>query len=158
MTTNPQNPPSPAVPTILLRGGAIHGHPGASALLSTGGRITWIGSSDDASAHEDDADLISVGQLAERLAGREQGSDDFVLIDVREPVEFEIARIPGSVLIPLAGIKDGTALGQVPRGVPVVLHCKAGTRSAQALVSLRTAGFTDVVHLDGGMDAWAANG
>ncbi|MDO5751721.1 molybdopterin-synthase adenylyltransferase MoeB [Arthrobacter sp.] len=106
---------------------------------------------------EDDADLISVGRLAERLAGREQGSDDFVLIDVREPVEFEIVRIPGSVLIPLAGIKDGTALGQVPRGVPLVLHCKAGTRSAQALASLRTAGFADVVHLDGGMDAWAAS-
>ncbi|MDJ0315420.1 molybdopterin-synthase adenylyltransferase MoeB [Arthrobacter sp. H35-D1] len=106
--------------------------------------------------NEDDADLISVGQLAERLAEREQGGDDFVLIDVREPVEFEIARIPGSVLIPLAGIKDGTALEQVPQGVPLVLHCKAGTRSAQALVSLRTAGYTDVVHLDGGMDAWAA--
>ena len=41
---------------------------------------------------------------------REEGKDDFVLIDVREPVEFEIARIPGSVLIPLAGIRDGSAL------------------------------------------------
>ena len=107
--------------------------------------------------NEDDADLISVERLAERLAEREQGSDDFALIDVREPVEFEIARIPGSVLIPLAGIKDGTALGQVPHGVPLVLHCKAGARSAQALASLRAAGFTDVVHLDGGMDAWAAS-
>lgn len=58
MSTNLQNPPSPAVPTILLRGGSIHGHPGASALLSTRGRITWIGSSDDASTHEDDADRV----------------------------------------------------------------------------------------------------
>lgn len=101
-------------------------------------------------------DLISTTELANRLRHRAQGSDDFVLIDVREPVEFEICQIPGSVLIPLAGIKDGSALDGVPRGVPLVLHCKAGTRSAQALASLRAAGYADVVHLDGGMDAWLA--
>jgi adenylyltransferase/sulfurtransferase len=105
-----------------------------------------------------DGDLISADQLASRLDRREQGGDSFALIDVREPVEFEIARIPGSVLIPLAGIRDGSALDQVPHGVPLILHCKAGTRSAQALASLKDAGFNDVVHLDGGIDAWAAAG
>ncbi len=60
--------------------------------------------------------LISVDELAARLARREAGEDDFVLVDVREPVEFEIARIPGSVLVPLGGIKDGTSLGRVPAG------------------------------------------
>ncbi|MEO6530698.1 MAG: molybdopterin-synthase adenylyltransferase MoeB [Specibacter sp.] len=104
-----------------------------------------------------DGDLISAAQLANRLAQRAAGSEDFVLIDVRQPVEFEIGRIPGSVLIPLAGIKDGSALEQIPRGVPLVLHCKAGSRSAQALASLREAGYADVVHLDGGMDAWLAS-
>jgi len=103
-----------------------------------------------------DADLISVDQLTTRLGNREKGADDFALIDVREPVEFEMSRIPGSVLIPVGGIKDGTALAQVPQGVPLVLHCKSGARSAQALASLRAAGFTDVVHLDGGIDAWLA--
>lgn len=106
---------------------------------------------------KNDGDLISAAQLAHRLAQRAAGSEDFVLIDVRQPVEFEIGRIPGSVLIPLAGIKDGSALEQVPRGVPLVLHCKAGSRSAQALASLREAGYADVVHLDGGMDAWLAS-
>ncbi len=104
-----------------------------------------------------DGDLISAAQLANRLAQRAAGSENFVLIDVRQPVEFEIGRIPGSVLIPLAGIKDGSALEQIPRGVPLVLHCKAGSRSAQALASLREAGYADVVHLDGGMDAWLAS-
>ncbi|MEO8220796.1 MAG: molybdopterin-synthase adenylyltransferase MoeB [Specibacter sp.] len=104
-----------------------------------------------------DGDLISAAQLANRLAQRAAGSEDFVLIDVRQPVEFEIGRIPGSVLIPLAGIKDGSALEQIPCGVPLVLHCKAGSRSAQALASLREAGYADVVHLDGGMDAWLAS-
>ncbi|MDJ0317533.1 molybdopterin-synthase adenylyltransferase MoeB [Arthrobacter antibioticus] len=100
-------------------------------------------------------ELISADDLTERLSRRDQGEDDFVLIDVREPVEFQIARIPGSVLIPLAGIRDGSALDQVPHGVPLILHCKAGTRSAQALASLQAAGYADVVHLDGGIDAWA---
>lgn len=111
-----------------------------------------------AGTEKHDDELISAEQLAERLARRERGEEDFVLIDVREPVEFEIARIPGSVLIPLAGIRDGSALAQVPRGVPLILHCKAGTRSAQALASLTAEGYDDVVHLAGGIDAWAQSG
>ncbi|WP_125609701.1 molybdopterin-synthase adenylyltransferase MoeB [Specibacter cremeus] len=107
---------------------------------------------------KDDGELISADDLAARLAARERGEASFELIDVREPLEFEIARIPGSTLIPLGGIKDGSALGSIPRGVPLVLHCKAGSRSAQALASLKAAGFTDVVHLDGGIDAWAKRG
>lgn len=105
-------------------------------------------------AGADDGDLITAAQLAERLARREGGTDNFILIDVREPVEFEISRIPGSVLIPLGGIRDGSALENIVRGVPIVLHCKAGTRSAVALASLKAAGFADVVHLEGGIDAW----
>ncbi len=104
---------------------------------------------------KNDDELISAGELAERLTRRKQGEENFVLVDVREPVEFEIARIPGSVLIPLAGIRDRSALGDLPHDVPLILHCKAGTRSAQALASLHAAGFVDVVHLDGGIDTWA---
>ncbi|MET0978663.1 MAG: molybdopterin-synthase adenylyltransferase MoeB [Paeniglutamicibacter terrestris] len=98
--------------------------------------------------------MISVEELRHRLAGRQSGRDDFVLLDVREPVEFDIARIEGSVLVPLAGIKDGSSLAGVPRGVPLVVHCKSGVRSGQALEALAAAGYTDVVHLDGGIDAW----
>ncbi|MDQ0277203.1 adenylyltransferase/sulfurtransferase [Arthrobacter silviterrae] len=105
---------------------------------------------------EDRNELISADRLAARLAKRERGEDSFVLVDVREPVEFAIARIPGSVLVPVGGIKDGTALKDIPRDVPLVLHCKSGGRSAQALASLKAAGYADVVHLDGGIDAWLA--
>ena len=101
---------------------------------------------------------ISVEELRNRLDGRQSGRDDFVLLDVREPVEFEIARIEGSVLVPLDGIKDGSALAGIPRGVPLVLHCKSGVRSGQALEALAAAGYTDVVHLDGGIDAWQRAG
>jgi molybdopterin/thiamine biosynthesis adenylyltransferase/rhodanese-related sulfurtransferase len=107
-------------------------------------------------AEEDRSELISADQLAARLAKRERGEDSFVLVDVREPVEFAIARIPGSVLVPVGGIKDGTALKDIPRDVPLVLHCKSGGRSGQALASLKAAGYADVVHLDGGIDAWLA--
>ncbi|GAA1882002.1 adenylyltransferase/sulfurtransferase MoeZ [Paeniglutamicibacter psychrophenolicus] len=107
----------------------------------------------EAEAATDNA-LVSVDGLAERLGRRDSGEEDFVLLDVREPVEFEIARIEGSVLVPLAGIKDGTALDRIPRNVPLVVHCKSGVRSGQALEALAAAGYTDVVHLDGGIDAW----
>ncbi|MBG0739513.1 molybdopterin-synthase adenylyltransferase MoeB [Paeniglutamicibacter antarcticus] len=108
----------------------------------------------EATAVDSAADTISATVLAARLAARERGADSFELIDVREPGEFGIVRIPGSVLVPLGGIQTGTALSGIPRDVPLVLHCKSGARSAQALASLRAAGYADVVHLDGGILTW----
>lgn len=111
-----------------------------------------LGAENDQAGSDESA--MSVKELQARLRKREAGEADFMLVDVREPVEFEIARIPGSVLVPLAGIKDSTSLGKLPRGVPLVLHCKSGVRSAQALEALAAAGYNDVVHLEGGIDAW----
>lgn len=115
---------------------------------------TFCGLAETAGNADADDALISVEELAARLAKREAGEDDFVLVDVREPVEFEMARIPGSVLIPVGDIKDGTSLGQIPRDVPLILHCKAGVRSGQALEALTAAGHGGVLHLEGGIDAW----
>ena len=58
---------------------------------------------------------------------------DFALIDVREPNEYEIVSIPGAVLIPKDRILSGEALAEIPQDKPVVLHCKTGVRSAEAL-------------------------
>ncbi|MCU1575245.1 MAG: molybdopterin biosynthesis-like protein MoeZ [Micrococcaceae bacterium] len=102
----------------------------------------------------EDVPALSASQLAERLAARSSGRDSFELIDVREPGEYNIVRIPGSRLVPLGGIRSGTALETLPRDVPLVLHCKSGVRSAQALASLQAAGYADVMHLDGGILAW----
>jgi molybdopterin/thiamine biosynthesis adenylyltransferase/rhodanese-related sulfurtransferase len=102
-------------------------------------------------------DTITVRELADRLERRERGEDDFVLVDVREPAEWEIARIPGAVLVPLDRLRDGRAAGElavVGGGKPIVLHCKSGGRSAQALRLARAAGFTDAVHVSGGVLAW----
>jgi adenylyltransferase/sulfurtransferase len=76
------------------------------------------------------------------------------LIDVREPTEWEIARIPGARLIPLAELPN--QLGQLPMDGDIVLHCHKGVRSMKALELLRDhAGFTRVKSLKGGIDAWS---
>jgi sulfur-carrier protein adenylyltransferase/sulfurtransferase len=81
--------------------------------------------------------------------------EDFYLVDVREPNEFEIVSIPGATLIPKDRILRGDALGELPQDRPVVLHCKTGARSAEALAVLKGAGFSDAVHVGGGVIAWA---
>ena len=81
-----------------------------------------------------------------------------VLVDVREPNEYEINRIPGSVLIPKGDFLNGSALEQLPSvdsGTQVVLHCKSGVRSAEALSALHGAGFSNAVHVGGGVTGWA---
>lgn len=78
------------------------------------------------------------------------------LIDVREPVEFEINRIAGAQLIPKGEILSGRALGDLPHDRPIVLYCKTGIRSAEALAALKRSGFDDAAHLQGGIVAWAA--
>jgi adenylyltransferase/sulfurtransferase len=79
---------------------------------------------------------------------------DFALIDVREQNEYEIVSIPGAVLIPKDRILSGEALAEIPQDKPVVLHCKSGARSAEALAALQKAGFADAVHVGGGVLAW----
>jgi molybdopterin/thiamine biosynthesis adenylyltransferase/rhodanese-related sulfurtransferase len=81
--------------------------------------------------------------------------DDFALIDVREPHEYEIVKIAGSTLIPKDEILSGAALASLPQDKPIVLHCKSGARSAEALAALHKAGFKDAVHVGGGVLGWA---
>ncbi|HEY3502980.1 MAG TPA: adenylyltransferase/sulfurtransferase MoeZ [Actinocatenispora sp.] len=93
---------------------------------------------------------------ATELKEWQDAGKDFVLVDVREPAEFEIIRIPGSVLIPKGEILSGEALSQLPQDKQIVLHCKSGVRSAEALAALKAAGFRDAVHVQGGVLAWQA--
>jgi len=94
---------------------------------------------------------ISVTDLAAKIDAK----DDFYLVDVREPSEFEIVRIPGSHLIPKQGFLDGTVLATLPQDKPIILHCKSGVRSAECLAILKSAGFADATHVAGGVIAWA---
>ena len=77
---------------------------------------------------------------------------EVALVDVREPFEFEIARIPNSQLIPLGSIPE--RLTEIPRTKTTVVMCKTGVRSARAIAFLRGEGFENLVNLEGGLDAW----
>lgn len=77
------------------------------------------------------------------------------LIDVREPVEWEINHIDGAQLIPQSSIDSGEGLAKLPHDRMPVLYCKTGVRSAEALAAVKKAGFSDAVHLQGGIVAWA---
>ncbi len=79
---------------------------------------------------------------------------DFFLVDVREPAEYEIVKIPGSVLIPKGDLVTGQALARLPQDRQVVLYCKSGVRSAEALAAVKEAGFADAVHVRGGVLGW----
>jgi adenylyltransferase/sulfurtransferase len=76
------------------------------------------------------------------------------LVDVREPAEWEIVRIPGAVLVPKGEILAGTALADLPQDKQIVLYCKSGVRSAEALAAVKAAGFRDAVHVQGGVSSW----
>lgn len=98
---------------------------------------------------------ISVAALALRLRDRDAGSDDFVLVDVREPGEREVVTIPGAVAVPLAQVRndEGEALAQVADGIPTLVYCKSGGRSAEAVALLRERG-VDAIDVTGGVLAW----
>ncbi len=99
---------------------------------------------------------ISARDLSRMLDARDRGEDDFVLIDVREPAEYDIVSIPGSVLIPKGRFESGEALAGLPADRRVILHCKSGVRSAEVLAIVQGAGFTDAVHVGGGVLAWVS--
>jgi adenylyltransferase/sulfurtransferase len=99
---------------------------------------------------------ISVVQLEHLLKEREEGTRDFVLVDVREPNEAEINHIPGAVLIPKGDFLNGSALERLPSDKQIVLHCKTGVRSAECLAIVKGAGYSDAVHVGGGVAAWVS--
>jgi sulfur-carrier protein adenylyltransferase/sulfurtransferase len=83
-------------------------------------------------------------------------NDDIFLVDVREPNEYEIVSIPGAVLIPKDQFLNGSALERMPQDRRIVLHCKSGVRSAECLAVVKNAGFSDAVHLGGGVLSWVS--
>jgi molybdopterin/thiamine biosynthesis adenylyltransferase/rhodanese-related sulfurtransferase len=116
----------------------------------------FCGAVSDEAAEAAAGSTISVSTLEQMLKEREAGERDFVLVDVREPNEYEINKIPGSVLIPKGEFLNGNALGQLPADKQVVMHCKSGVRSAETLAIVKGAGYADAVHVGGGVVAWVS--
>jgi len=108
-----------------------------------------IPQADAETAREMDVPTISATELRAKLDRKEK----FVLVDVREPFEYDICNIPGSKLIPLGELP--ARLSELDSADDIVLHCKVGARSAKALRVLQEAGFRKLSNLRGGIDAWA---
>jgi adenylyltransferase/sulfurtransferase len=111
----------------------------------------FCGTLSEAAQEASSGSTITVQELKEKIDGKE----DFYLIDVREPSEYEIVKIPQSHLIPKQGFIDGSVLASLPQDKPIILHCKSGVRSAECLAILKSAGFADASHVSGGVVAWA---
>ncbi|MGH3414732.1 MAG: adenylyltransferase/sulfurtransferase MoeZ [Marmoricola sp.] len=91
---------------------------------------------------------------AKDLAAMLDAGDNIFLVDVREPNEYEIVSIPRATHIPKGEFLSGAALEKLPQDKRIVLHCKSGARSAEALAIVKNAGFSDAVHVGGGVLAW----
>lgn len=84
---------------------------------------------------------------------RMDNGDDFVLIDVREPHEYEIAKIEGAVLIPLSDFEEG--IKAIDKSADIIMHCKMGGRSAQAQDWMLEHGYEKVLNMTGGITSWS---
>ena len=90
---------------------------------------------------------ISVQELKDMM----DHNVEFQLIDVREPFEYEVSNLNG-VNIPLSGVVIESE--KISKDIPVILQCRSGKRSAQAVMLLEQEGFTNLANLQGGILAW----
>ncbi|MEP6851470.1 MAG: adenylyltransferase/sulfurtransferase MoeZ [bacterium] len=104
----------------------------------------------------EEAQKAAVGStiLATELKDLLDAEKPIYLVDVREPAEWEIVRIPGATLIPKDEILRGDALAGLPQDRQIVMYCKTGVRSAETLAAVKNAGFADALHVQGGVTAW----
>ncbi len=110
-----------------------------------------------AAAAAKESTMISEMTVQDLKQLMDSGKDDFVLLDVRNPNEYEIAKIDGSVLIPLSELEDGSGIAKVKElvnGHRLIAHCKLGGRSAKALNILKEAGL-EGTNVTGGIAAWS---
>ncbi len=102
-------------------------------------------------AEEEEASVPHIG--ATDLKAKFDRGEKFVLLDVREPFEYDICRIPGSRLIPLGQLPS--RMSELDSADEIILQCKTGARSARALKLLQEAGFGKLANLEGGIHAWS---
>lgn len=106
-------------------------------------------------AQQSELTEMSVVELKQLL---DSSKDNYLLVDVRNPNEYEIAQIPGSVLVPLPDIEDGNGIAQIQEklnGHRLIVHCKMGGRSAKALSILKAKAGIDGTNVTGGILAWS---
>ena len=95
-----------------------------------------------------DVDVTEVSQMLQR-------GDDFLLLDVREPDEYAVAKIEGATLLPMSELRDRAGELESHRERRIVVHCHHGGRSAKVAEALRAGGFAHVQNMAGGIDQWS---
>jgi adenylyltransferase/sulfurtransferase len=110
-----------------------------------------VGRGQEAPLHSETSGEITAQELKVLIDKKQK----FTLVDVREPFEYEIAKIPGSKLIPLGKVKD--RVKELDPAEDIVVHCKTGGRSAKAIGILKTLGFKKLRNLKGGITSWSEN-
>ncbi|MEO1528780.1 MAG: rhodanese-like domain-containing protein [Planctomycetota bacterium] len=83
------------------------------------------------------------------------GDDTFLLLDVRQPEEYETAKIAGSVLIPMGELGERIEELEPHRDDRIIVHCHHGGRSMQVTQALRSMGFPKVQNMGGGIEQWS---
>ncbi len=124
---------------------------GSSSPASTAEQATPPAAVQEAPAEAElpvDLDVHTVAQIRER--------PDVVIIDVREPYEYQETRIPGVILMPMNTVPQ--RLDEIPRDKTVVVMCRSGNRSSRVVQFLRQQGFTNVHNMAGGILAWSRAG
>jgi adenylyltransferase/sulfurtransferase len=124
-------------------------HPTVTALIDYEQFCGVAPAAEPVMTNPNDETEIDVKELKRKIDAKE----NFFLLDVREPNEFQIGRIPGSTLIPLGDVAQ--RYQEIPKDREVVVHCKMGGRSAKAAAFLRQQGFTNVKNLKGGILDWS---
>jgi len=107
----------------------------------------------DSTVGKEDAGLGPDDISVEQLKKMRDAKEDFVLVDVRNPDEFQICTIDGSVKLPLPDLPQ--RFKELPKDKLIVLHCKTGARSTRALKFLRSHGYPKLKNVAGGINAWA---
>ncbi|MGY8762620.1 MAG: molybdopterin-synthase adenylyltransferase MoeB [Nitrospinaceae bacterium] len=109
------------------------------------------------SAAEEEAESAEWEISAKNVKQKLDQADNFTLVDVREPSEYEICRIDGSILIPLGKIEEMKPqnLSGISKNDQLILHCKAGVRSLKAAKALKKMGFENVKSMAGGIEEWS---
>jgi rhodanese-related sulfurtransferase len=121
---------------------------GCGIVPSTGGRMPEVGTTSQNEALPANLSPAAVADL--------HSEGDIVIVDVRQDWEYEQVRVPGSLLIPLDALLERK--DEVPTDQTVVLLCRSGNRSSQALGLLSDEGFDNVHNLVGGITAWEQQG
>jgi adenylyltransferase/sulfurtransferase len=100
--------------------------------------------------------MTTSAEATAQQASDAMGAGDAILVDVREPWEWDEQRIPGAVLIPLAEVP--ARIDEIPDDRDVYVHCRRGGRSARAVEFLREHGRPRAVNVAGGIEGWVEAG